>query len=303
MKYYYCIDIGGTGTKCGVIDENDKLVFFEKIKTAEILKSNNFAFALSQFLHTIEAKSGFLVDDSLGMGIGLPGLIDSPSGIVCYSRCLNLKNYKLVENLKKYFHVAIKISNDAELATQAELHYGIGKKIKNFVLLTLGTGVGCGIVIDGKSLRETRPLSCEFGHTKIFDDEFEQFASTKALEKQTALALTKNKQCEMWKSFSPETVNGTTIFKFLNDDKVAKEVFDKFVSYIGDGIVNIVNTFCPEAVVIGGSISAEKETLTKPIQDYVNNHTFTKNAGYTVKVVSAKMTRFSGIFGAKTLFI
>lgn len=311
-NFYFSIDVGGTLIKAGIVDEDGKILFSEVQETQKFTKSNTLSKQIFSMIETLAQKSNFKIESSKGIGIGLPGLIDSENGILKFSGNLNLKDYKLIKELKKLTNVPIKIANDADVATLAEQHYGAGLGFKNFIMVTVGTGVGGGIVIDGKALSSSRNYSGEIGHIKITENKipctcgefgcFEALASTKALTEQTKLAMKKDKNSLMWSKYNLENVNGKTVFDFKDVDETAKQVFDNFISYLGNGIVSLVNIFVPELIVISGGISQQKNNLTKPLETYVNSHIYTRHINYKIKIKTAQQIENAGMLGARCLF-
>ena len=314
MKYYYAIDVGGTSTKGGIVDVNNNLLYRESIKTIIDNKNNSLAGCILALIDKLEKISNLPIKKAKGLGIGIPGEIDAKNGIVCVSNNLGLHNYKIVGELKKHLDLPIKIANDANLATLGEFKLGAARNYKNFVMLTLGTGIGGELFIEGKPYSSISPFSGEFGHIKIFDgqhkkcacgeyDCYELYGSTRALSHQVKSAMLKNKNSKMWQTYNQYNVNGKTVFEYLNKDKTADEVFAKYIEYLGTGIVSIVNLLMPEAIIIGGSISNEKEILTKPLEDYVNSHIYAKNiSNCKIKIIPAQLGADAGIYGAKNLF-
>ena len=311
-NYYYAIDVGGTSTKGGIVDEQNNLLFRESIKTVISDKTNLLAGCIFKLIEKLEKKSGLLINTALGLGIGIPGEIDAKNGCVCISNNLNLHNYNIINELKKKITIPIKIANDANLAALGEFKQGAGKNLKTFVMLTLGTGIGGDFFVNGNPYSNISPFSGEFGHIKIVGglnnkcacgeiDCFETYASTRALSRQTKQAMLKNKNSKMWQTYSENTVNGKTVFEYLNKDKTANDVFVKFIEYLGTGIASIANLLMPEAFIIGGSISNEKEKLTSPLEKFVNSHIYAKNI-CKIKIIPAKLGANAAIFGAKNLF-
>lgn len=313
-RYYYAIDVGGTGTKGGIVDEKNNLLFRDSIRTDLSQYENSLAKSIFALINKLEQKSNLPIAKAKGLGIGIPGEIDTKNGIVCVSNNLKLYNYPIIEELKKYLKIPIKIINDANAATLAEFKIGAAKNFKNFVMLTLGTGIGGEIFFNGKSLSSISPFSGEIGHIKINGcknkkcacgeyDCYELYGSTRALSSQTKEAMLKNKHSKMWKTFNEHNVNGRTVFEYLNKDETANEVFDQYIKYLGTGIVSIANLILPEAVIIGGSISNEKEILTNPLEKFVNEHIYAKNVtGCHIKIIPAELGANAGIIGAKNLF-
>lgn len=311
-KYYFCIDVGGTTIKGGIVDENNNIIGQNKVKTEPGEEQGYLVLSIMELIKKLELASGLSVNSSYGIGLGVPGLVNASTGVVRFSGNLKLREYPLKAELEKRVSVPVKVANDADVATLAELKLGAGQKYKNFIMLTLGTGIGCGIVVDGKILGISVPYSSEIGHMKVTDTGvtctcgdkncFEAVASTRALSNQTREAMKQNPDSKMWSKYKLQTVNGKTVFEFLNEDKTANEVFANYIKNLGNGIVSLYNIFMPEAVILGGSISNEKERLTAPLMEYTNNHVYVKQINVKTNIVTAEYTGDAGIVGGKFLF-
>ena len=310
-KYYYSVDVGGTFIKAGIVDKDGTVICSDSLKTVPA-GTNYLAESIIILLEKLEKSSGYKLDKAAGVGIGLPGLIDCTNGFLKFSGNLKLRNYPLKAELEKKIKAPIKIANDADIATLAEQFYGAGAGHDNFIMITIGTGIGGGIVCGGKILSEYVNYCGEVGHIKLTrskvkcscGDEgcWEALASTKALVEATSKAMVKNPESKMWKSYTPDMANGKTVFEYMDEDETAKKVFDDYICNLGDGIVSLVNIFVPEVIVVGGAISAQKSKLTAPLEEYVNKHIYAKNVDHKVKIVTAKYTGNAGIIGGKCLF-
>lgn len=310
--YFYCIDVGGTFIKSGIVSAAGDVLFKTKIKTCPQSETNDLSNNIMLLIEELEKKSNLPFSNALGLGIGIAGLVNSKTGVILKSGNLNLYNYPLLEKLKTKISIPIKIANDADVATLAELVYGSGKGNLNLVMLTLGTGIGSGIVINGKLLQSQNGLSSELGHSKISNQKikcgcgeygcFEALASTKALAIMTAHAMKKNKESAMWQTYNLENVCGKTVFEYLDTDDTAKQVFDKYIENLGSGVVNVINTLSPDTIIIGGAVSNQKDRLITPLTDYVKKHSFAKEHMDT-KIMIAKFTGDAGIIGARCLFL
>ena len=302
--FYFCIDVGGTDIKGGIVSKSNSILFTEKVKTQKSSDGKILEDCIFELIKKLELNSGLSAKNALGLGIGFPGLVDGKTGVLKFIPSLNLVEYNIVSNLQKTLEIPVKIANDAELALLAEKTLGAGKGCKNFALITLGTGVGSGIVIDGKTLRSTLPYSCEFGHN--FNDDYanrlDKFVSTSALIAQTQKAMQENPKSKMWSTYSLETVSGKTVFDYKDSDESAKKVFESFIKNLGIQIVNLCNIVSPEIIVIGGGISSQCEKLTKPLEDFVNENMFLKIIGKKIKITSAKFLNDAGFLGARCLF-
>ncbi len=312
-NYYFSIDVGGTDIKGGVVSCDGTILACTKIPTNARALKFDLSQSIVNLVNKLEVVSGCKVSNALGIGIGLPGLIDSNRGILRHSGNLGLSNYPIISKLENHFDIPIKIANDADVATIAELYFGAGKEFDNFVMIMVGTGIGGGVVINKKPLSELADYSAEFGHMKVTDKKilctcgrtgcFEAVASTRALTNLITSELSKNQKSKILNDFHISEVSAKTLFDYIGRDKTTDKVFDEFIINLGDGIVNLVNIFSPDAVIIGGAISAQKQALLKPLEKYVNNNIYASNAGKKVKFVVAKETGNVGIIGAMCLFL
>ena len=311
-KYYYCVDVGGTSIKAGIVDKDNNILHKCHVKTVVSSDPDFLSNSIIKLVKSLEEKSKLPLGKAVGLGVGVPGLIDSVNGIIRCSGNLNLKDYPLKQTLQNTLHIPIKIANDASVALLAEMHAGAGRPYNNFIMLTLGTGIGSGIVVGGRPLSESVNFACEVGHMKITNKKvsctcgdygcFEALASTKALTSLTIAAMKNNPKSLMWNSYTPETVSGKTVFEFLNTDESAKEVFEEYIQNLGTGIISLYNIFNPEAIIIGGAISQKKDVLINPLKKYVDSRIFVKNADIKSNIIIAEMTGDAGIIGGKFLF-
>lgn len=310
-NYFYCIDVGGTTIKGGVVDEENNILYQSWVKTRTFDGSITLAENIMSLIQNLEEISKMPISKAKGLGVGVAGII-STEGVVCRSANLNLNQYPLKAELEKIVTVPVKVANDACIAGLAETAFGAGKDFQNFVMITLGTGIGGEIIINGKAFRQTRCFSSEMGHMKITDRNircgcgeygcFEAVASTIALEKQTKEAMLKNKDSKMWEKYTAETASGKTVFEYKDIDKTAQQVFKNYIKYLGTGIVNLINILSPEAVIIGGAVSAQKDALTSPLKEYVYAHIYTRNERPYPEILTAKASGNAGILGTRCLF-
>ena len=210
------------------------------------------------------------------IGIGTPGTISDGK---IFAANLPFKNYPLAETLEKKLGMPVRVENDANCAALGEFVAGAGKEYNSIVLVTLGTGIGSGIVIDGK-IYSGRGAAGEAGHMCVEMDGldcpcgrkgcWEQYASAAALIRQTKEAAAKNPDSLLAEIVNSETVTGKTLFKALNKNcPVAEDVFDKFVGYIAAGIISLVNILDTEQVLLAGGLSNEGERILKPLLEKI----------------------------------
>ncbi len=314
--YYIGIDVGGMSIKAGVADINGNVLH----KTTIVTRGNYDAeYTISNDIHKLIVK---LLDEAnipeekiAAVGIGQAGSIDSERGIINCWNNIPMKNVHVVEELKKWHKMPVFIDNDANVAALGECVFGAAKGLRNVMLVTLGTGVGSGIIIDGKIYRGEYGAGAEAGHMRIVMNGepctcggrgcWEAYASVSALIRQTKAAMEKHPESMMC-SIAAEMgeVNGITSFKAARaGDKAALEVVARYIEYVGTGLVSLQNIFRPQIFLIGGGISKEGEFLTAPLEKFVQDGMFDKETGDPVKIRPAALHNDAGILGAAALAI
>jgi glucokinase len=191
--------------------------------------------------------------------------------------------------------------------------FGCGKQYKNSVMLTLGTGVGSGIVIDGKLVEGNRSAGAEFGHSVIVAGGepcscgrkgcLEAYASASALIRDTKRAMKAHPESKMWEIGSIDAVCGKTVFDYLDSDDVAKSVVEAYIEKLGVGITNIANELRPEIIILGGGVCSQGERLTKPLQEQLNRDIFATTMGPAVEIKIATLENDAGLLGAAALLM
>jgi glucokinase len=313
-KYRIGIDLGGTNIKIGIVDENNKIVTRRSTPTLvnrnyqEIIKSMAEAvFALLEF-------ADISVKKCISLGIGSPGVIDSKTGTVVYSNNFGWEKVPIIEELKKYIDLPMLISNDANCAALGEVAAGAAMGCDNVVLLTLGTGIGSGIILNGKLFEGSNVGGSEFGHSVLVVDGekctcgrngcFEAYASATALIRETKKAAQENKTSliNLFSENDLSKICGVTPFKAMEyGDPVAKEVIVNYVKYLSDGIINLINLFRPDKVLISGGICNQGDNLLKPVNEYVSKYCFGGSHTFIPTVMKASLGNMAGIIGAASL--
>ena len=312
--YKLGIDLGGTNIVAGVVDENFNIVATAKRKTncprpADEILDDMAAVALE----AVEA-AGLKKEDIEAAGVGSPGAIDPVNGVVCFSNNLEFYNVPMAEMLKVRTGFDFYLENDANAAAYGEYVAGAGKGTNNFMMITLGTGVGGGIIIDGKLYSGSNYAGAELGHVVIsMDGEmcscgrqgcWEAYASATALIRQTKQAMIKYPESIMWKLCGNDinAVNGLTAFEAMRQgDSAGKAVVDKYIYYIAVGIANNINIFQPDVICIGGGVSKEGDNLIIPIKEFVNGDNFARNIDKKAEIKTATLGNDAGIIGAAYL--
>ena len=306
--YYIGIDLGGTNIAVGLVDENGKILADMSVPTKAERDWREIVKDMAEVSKKVVEKAGVSISDVKGVGIGCPGTIDNSGGICTYANNLNMENAAIAEEFRKYLDVHVNLENDANAAALGE--YAInGQGAESFVFITLGTGVGGGVVLGGKIFRGFNCAGAELGHTVIVADGedctcgrkgcWEAYASVTALIRQTKKAMEENPDSLMHELSKKEgKVSGRTAFDAAKKgDGAAISVVNKYLEYVGEGITNMVNIFQPEKVVIGGSISKEGDYLLNPVKEFVEKYDYNRYME-KVKIEIATLFGDAGIIGA-----
>ncbi len=316
MKYYLGIDLGGTNIAAGVVDENYSIVGKSNVKTKPGCAPEQIVADLISAARAAVSDSELLLSDISAIGVGCPGSTDPYNGIVVTATNISFADFPLTEHLKKAFpNTPIYIDNDANAAAYGEMIAGAGRGVENFVAVTLGTGVGAGIIINGKMVVGTNYAAGEIGHSTIDMNGIscscgrrgycEVYASVTALIGQTRSAMVKDKDSIMWKLCDGdlEKVNGRTSFDAMRaGDKTAAGVVDKYCEYVACGIVDVINFLQPDVLCIGGGISKEGDTLLDPVKEYAKRFRYSQNEKKQTEIKAAELGNDAGIIGAAFLF-
>ncbi len=313
VKKYIGIDIGGMSVKGMILRGDGTELCKDCIETGcengGSAMCDNIVTLINRMIQTI----GGYKTDIKGVGIGCPGLIDSKNGFVVFSGNLGLKYFPLQKEVSDKIGLPVKITNDAHAAALGEAKFGAGRKYKDSILVTLGTGVGGGIVVDGQLFEGGKSVGTEIGHTVIETDGypcscgrkgcFECYASASALMRKTREEMRADTNSAMWEKYTPETVTGLTAFEYSDTDEAAKRVVDWYIKHLAIGVTNIANVFRPEVVMFGGGVSGQKERLTLPVQKLLDEEIFAGTDFAPVKVVTASLGGKAGAYGAAALLM
>ena len=310
-KHYFGIDVGGTFVKGAIIDSDGKILVKDKIPTEYSLGGDRVVENIASLCKELLKTANMKLSDITALGMGVPGMIDSEAGVVVATNNLGWKNYSIARKMQEAIGLPVKIANDANAAALGEMKFGYGGIYKNVILLTLGTGVGGGIIVDGKIVEGNRGAGAELGHEVIaMGGErctcgrrgcLEAYASATAIIRDTKRAMDAHKDSKLWEIGSLDAVNGKTAFDYYAKDKYAKAVVDSYIEHLACGIVNYANIFRPEAVILGGGVCAQGDALINPLKKILDEEIFGKNLGPKVELLIAKLGNDAGSLGAAAL--
>lgn len=310
--YKVGVDLGGTNIAVGVINDEYEIIGRGKAKTNMPRHATEIFDDIVKCIYAAAEDAGIKVNEIESVGIGTPGSVDKYIGEIVYANNLDFYNVPAVKYInEKLPNVKVYLENDANAAALGEAVAGCGKGKKSFIAITLGTGVGSGIVLDGKLLTGCNDGGGELGHVVIkFDGEpcncgrvgcWERYASATALVNQTKAAMLEHKDSKMWDLCGGDIENagGRTAFDGMRaGDKYAKEVCDNYIYYVALGTANVINAFQPDMLCFGGGICNEGDTLLKPIEEHVAVMRYTKQQEVQTQICRATLGNDAGIIGA-----
>ncbi|MFR7471905.1 MAG: ROK family protein [Ruminococcus sp.] len=309
MKYYIGIDLGGTNIVAGVVDENYQILTKASVKTNLPRPEQEIAADMAAVARQAAEEAGLSLDQIEWVGVGTPGIANSATGIIEYSNNLGFCNTPMVQYLEEALGRPAFIENDANAAAYGEYVAGAAKGAKHAVCITLGTGVGGGIIIDGKIYCGSNFGGAEIGHTVIDVNGpmcscgrkgcFEVFSSATGLIRMTKEALAAHPESAMK---DEERITGRTAFNYMRaGDETAKQVVDDYIRYLAAGITNTINIFQPDVLCIGGGVCNEGDPLLLPMKEIVKKEVYTRNSPKNTETVIAKLGNDAGIIGAAFL--
>ena len=297
------IDLGGSHIAIGVVDKSGKII--EKTeKRITSVEKRNIKKNIEDYI--IENTNNFIKKYKIeNVGIAIPGTVNSTT--IIKSVNLGLEHYNIVEKLEKEIKIPIKIKNDAKCAALAESKYGSLKKYKRTLFLTLGTGIGGAVIIDGKLLDTGELPGCEIGHMIIEKDGllcncgkygcFERYASMKALKNNLRKVLGVDEKTRGQELLDIIRNNNKSNPKYKEIEQVLKE----FINSLSIGISNLVNIFEPEAIGIGGSFVFFEDVLLNRLKDNLLNEKYLFNKREKIQIETTVLGNDAGIIGATLL--
>ncbi len=311
--YRIGIDLGGTNIVVGVVNEQYDILATAQCKTAMPRPADDIIASMVQLCHEAVEKAGLTMTDIDAVGVGTPGSCNTRTGVVERAENLDFIHMPLRDKLGALLHKPVHIENDGNAAAYGETLAGAAKGKKNCVCITLGTGVGGGVILDGCILDGHNFAGAELGHTVIAIDGvacscgrqgcWEAYSSATALVRQTKEAMQANKDSLLWKlSNNGQRITGRTAFDAMRaGDAAAKAVVDRYIRYLACGVTNMVNIFQPEVLCIGGGISREGESLLAPVRALVEAEQFAQMTASKTTICAAKLGNDAGIIGAAFL--
>ncbi len=312
--YYVGVDLGGTNIAVGIVTYEGKIIAKKSVKTMADRPFEEIIKDMADCTLSLLKENNISLDEVKSIGIGSPGSLDTENGVLVYANNFqNGRNIPMKAILQKYIDKPVYIGNDANVAALGEVIAGAAKGYKNAVMITLGTGVGGGIVINGEIYEGQYSAGAEMGHIVVVHNGeqcscgrkgcWEAYASATALIRQTKAAMEAHPESLMTKVAEAEgKVSGRTAFDAAKKgDEVALDVVKNYIEYIAEGLVDIVNVFRPEVILIGGGICNEGDYLLNPLKAFVNTNTYGGGLHPEQKIAIAALGNDAGIIGAALL--
>jgi len=314
--YRIGVDLGGTNIAVGLVNDEFQIIQKKSLPTGADRASEAIVADIATLCREVCEAQNITLSEVDGIGIATPGIANSATGVLVYSCNLpSFLHYPLADTLKKMLGSAcdVHIENDANAAAWGEAVAGAAKGTSNSIMITLGTGVGGGIIADNKIYSGFNFAGAELGHIVIEVDGapcgcgrrgcWEAYSSATAL-----IRMTKEKIEECAKTgrktimADAPKISGRTAFDAMRaGDEAGKEVHDKYIRYLAAGITNIINIFQPEVLTIGGGVCNEREYLTKPLLEIVGVEQYTRSVPKQTRIVTAVLGNDAGIIGAAGL--
>lgn len=329
------IDLGGTYIKGGIVDEKNRIVARGAAPTMAEREAEEIIRDMASLVEKMTQEAGLRVRDIAGIGIGSPGTVDAGSGTVLYSNNIRWEHVPLAKLLGGLLAndadcgaLPVKVSNDANCAALGEMVCDTDSGDRSAVLLTLGTGVGSGIILNGKLYEGEHPGGAELGHMVICHGGrqcscgrrgcMEAYVSASALvedakqaaretEDSVLRALAKEELSEshfLEKDIEDilRGLNGKHVIEAVRqEDPAAVKVFERYLEYLGCGITNIINIFRPETVYLGGGICEGFDLMEGPLREYVKNNCFGGKIAKVAQIKKAAHGNDAGLIGAAAL--
>ncbi len=308
-KYGFGVDIGGTACKLGLFDEQGGLIEKWEIPTHKENNGESILPEISEAIKECEGRHGLSKDQIIGIGVGIPGPV-TKDGMVGRVTNIGWENLDVVEVLSSLTGFRVVAGNDANIAALGELRFGCGRDKDSLVLLTIGTGVGGGIVIDGKILCGKNGAAGEVGHIKVSDTEteccgcgkkgcLEQYASATGIVRITTMLLDRDPRKS---SLRGRKISAKMVFDEAKaGDEIALEIVDTVGKMLGEAMANIAVTIDPDMFAIGGGVSRAGNILIDAIRKHYKPNSFPACKETLIEL--AQLGNDAGIFGCVGLLL
>ena len=315
MAYYVGIDLGGTNIATGVVDDQYRILEKYSVKTRGMeLPFGRVVENIADAAEEVVRRAGLTMDEIQSVGMGTPSCINPKTGLLVHANNMGWHNLPLYGELEKHIKRPLYIRNDADCAALGEVLAGSARRYRDALMITLGTGVGGGMIMGGKIFNGCDHMGAEFGHTKLVFDGvqctcgqygcFESYGSATALIRQTREAIEKNPSSLMGRICGGDLqkVDGKLAFDAARSgDPDAMAVVDRYIRYVAAGLSTLITIFRPEVIIIGGGIGAEGDFLLDPLNRRIGECTYAAAEIGVPRAILAELGNDAGLIGAAML--
>lgn len=312
-KYRIGVDVGGTNVKIALVDFDGKIVYSNTVPTRAEMGFEAGVNNIKQAIKELMSETGESAQTIEAIGFGLPGQIDYKEGVV--KNLPNIPgwvNIPLAKIIEDEFLIPTRLDNDVRCAALGELNFGAGKGCENLICITVGTGIGSGIVLNGKLVRGASNAAGEIGHIKMTMGDgplcgcgdygcFEAYASGPAIVTMAKEYISGGKSAK-YKEMAADGIISPYIVAqaALQGDAVSIQIFKQMGKIIGHGLSSVVNLLNPEKIIIGGGVADAGDILLEPIKQTIKERAMSIQAN-AVSVVPAQLANTAGVIGASLL--
>ena len=310
-KYKIGVDVGGTNVKVALVDKTGSIVYSDTVPTRAEM---GYEYTIQNIITAIKnlMKESKVAKENIdGIGFGFPGQIDCDNGVVRLAPNIpGWVNIPIADIVSKEFGIPVKV-DDVRCAALAELNFGAGKGTQNLICITVGTGIGSGLILNGKLVRGASNAAGEIGHIKLQMENgpicgcgdrgcLEAFASGPAIVAMAEEYIRGGKSTKYRELANPDITPYIVAEAAKQGDVVAKQIFETIGTYIGIGLSSVVNLLNPEKIVIGGGVADAGDLLFVPIKNALKKRAMPIQ-GEAVEVVHAELGNTAGVIGASLL--
>ena len=310
---YIGIDVGGTTAKAGVVDEEGKILAKSVCKTGKERAFEDIAADMAELCRRVVRESGHEMADIAAVGVGIPGEQDPRSGLVAFCNNLGWVNVPLMQRLREALGLSVYVDNDANVAALAESAFGASRDVKSSILITLGTGVGGGIVRDQRIHTGAHGVGGEIGHMVVVVDGekcncghrgcWEKYASATAIIRMGRALMEEKPDCALARQLGSDAaqLNAKAVLDLAKaGDADCMGIFETYVKYLCVGLANLINIYDPDMIVLGGGVAYAGDFLLDAVRAALGDYVYCPALPYA-KVALARLGNDAGIIGAAML--
>ena len=311
--YRIGIDLGGTFIAAGLVDGSLRIIDKESVRTNVPRPMEAIADDMAALVRELLARNGLRREDLAAVGVGVPGTANRENGHLEDANNLGFDDEPFVSVLEERLGLPVRFGNDANAAAWGEYRAG-GRREDSFVMMTIGTGIGGGVILNGKLWDGINGAAAEFGHMTIRYDGvpctcgrrgcFEAYASATALIRQIRERMETDRETLLWKLCGGDAgrVEARTVFDgAAAGDAACAALLDAYTTYLAEGTANIINLFQPAFLCVGGGVSRAGETLLTPLREKTAQRIYSQNAKRNTQIILAQLDNDAGIIGAALL--